>query len=143
MSKNWLPQRFLKLAENLAASGFEVVFIMSAPEKLEWEQVIEDRFPLIGFDTVDGCAEFIYESGYFIGNDSGGGHLASNLNIPTLSIHGRRSKARDWQPGWGTVEVVSPFLNLIGSRLRQHYWKYFLSVKSVEKSFSRLVNRCT
>jgi len=141
-SKNWLPSRFLKLAERLAGSGFEVVFIMSAPERPEWEPVIKDRFPLIGFDTVDECAGFIYESGYFIGNDSGGGHLASNLNIPVLSIHGRRSKAKDWQPGWGTVEVVSPGLNLIGSRFRQHYWKYFLPIKSVEKSFRGLAKRC-
>ncbi len=139
VSKNWLPSRFLKLAERLAEAGFEVVIIMSAPEKPAWEPVIGNRFPLIGFDTVEGCARFIYESGYFIGNDSGGGHLASNLNIPVLSIHGRRSKARDWQPGWGTVEVVSPSLNLIGSRLRQHYWKYFLPVGTVVKYFRSLV----
>lgn len=139
VSKNWLPSRFLKLAGRLAGSGYEVVFIMSALEKPDWESTIGDRFPLIGFDTVDSCARFIYESGYFIGNDSGGGHLAANLNIPVLSIHGRRSKAMDWQPGWGTVKVVSPGFNLVGSRFRQLYWKYFLPVGAVEKSFHHLV----
>lgn len=138
INKNWLPSRFLKLAGRLAEAGFEVVFIMSVPERPAWEPVISDLFPLIGFDTLDDCAKYMYESGYFIGNDSGGGHLASNLNIPVLSIHGRKSKAGDWQPGWGHVEVVSPRLNLIGSRLRQQYWKYFLSVSAVEKSFHNL-----
>ncbi len=141
LSKNWLPQRFLTLAERLQNKGFEPVFIMSAAEQQSWHPIIADCFPLHGFATVDQCAAFLYESGFFIGNDSGGGHLASCLDVPVLSIHGRKGKARVWRPGWGKVEVVTPLLNVIGGSLRQHLWKYFLSVAAVERGFTRLRNR--
>lgn len=141
LSKNWLPQRFLTLAERLQAKGFEPVFIMSAAEQEDWEPTINDRFPLHSFTGVDQCAAFLYESGFFIGNDSGGGHLASCLDIPVLSIHGRKGKSRVWRPGWGQVEVVTPLLNVIGGSLRQHLWKYFLSVSAVERGFERLTSR--
>ena len=141
LSKNWLPQRFLALAERLQTKGFDPVFIMSAGERKSWQPIIADRFPLYGFADVEQCATFVYESGFFIGNDSGGGHLASCLDVPVLSIHGRKGKARVWQPGWGQVEVVTPLLNVIGGSLRQHLWKYFLSVSAVERGFTRLVNR--
>lgn len=139
-SKNWLPQRFLALAERLRAKGFEPVFIMSAVEQEDWQPIIADQFPLHSFAGVDQCAAFLYESGFFIGNDSGGGHLASCLDIPVLSIHGRKGKSRVWRPGWGQVEVVTPLLNLIGGSPRQHLWKYFLSVSAVERGFERLTS---
>ena len=140
-SKNWLPQRFLALAERLQTKGFEPVFIMSAAEEKDWQPVINDRFTLRSFAGVDQCAAFLYESGFFIGNDSGGGHLASCLDIPLLSIHGRKGKSRVWRPGWGQVEVVTPLLNVIGGSLRQHLWKYFLSVSAVERGFERLTKK--
>ena len=142
-SKNWLPERFVRLAHRLAARGFSVVFVMSEPETTVWEPVITGVFPLKGFSNVADCASFVYESGFFIGNDSGGGHLASCLGIPTVSIHGRKGKSIRWRPGWGEVEVVTPMINLVGSALRQHYWKYFLPVSSVERSFYRLARSTT
>lgn len=143
LSKNWLPERFLALGLRLQARGFQVVFIMSLAEVEAWKGVVGKRFPLHGFETVDACAAFVYESGYFIGNDSGGGHLASCLNIPTLSIHGRKGKARLWRPAWGQVEVVTPVMNVIGGSLRQYLWKYFLSIAAVERGFIRLLKRTT
>ncbi|PIE59921.1 MAG: hypothetical protein CSA32_01455 [Desulfobulbus propionicus] len=139
LSKNWLPTRFFALGQRLEAQGFEVAIIMARDEYLEWKPLVNRRFPLHGFATVADCAAFVYESGYFIGNDSGGGHLASCLGVPTLSIHGRRGKAMAWRPGWGTVEVVTPTFNLVGSSLRQRAWKYLLSVGEVERRFFRLV----
>lgn len=141
LSKNWLPKRFLALAARLQTKGFAPVFIMSAAERKAWRPVIGERFPLHAFAGVDQCAAFLYESGFFIGNDSGGGHLASCLDIPVLSIHGRKGKARIWRPGWGRVEVVTLRINVIGGSLRQYLWKYFLSVAAVERGFERLVNR--
>lgn len=140
-SKNWLPQRFLRLGRRLATLGFTVAFIMSQHELDQWHPVIGNAFPLHGFVDVAECAAFLYESGYFIGNDSGGGHLASCLGIPTLSIHGRKAKAVRWRPDWGAVEVVTPRVNLIGAFLRQHCWKYLLPVGSVERGFFRLVQK--
>jgi hypothetical protein len=141
LSKNWLPQRFLALAARLQGKGFEPVFIMSAAEREAWQPVIGESFLLHAFAGVDQCAAFLYESGFFIGNDSGGGHLASCLDIPVLSIHGRKGKACIWRPGWGRVEVVTPPVNVIGGSLRQRLWKYFLSVAAVDRGFERLVSR--
>ena len=140
-SKNWLPKRFLRLGMRLSAAGFSIAFIMTRDECAAWRPIIGEAFPLHGFSNVAECAAFLYESGYFIGNDSGGGHLASCLGIPTLSIHGRKRKAVRWRPDWGAVEVVTPRINLIGSFLRQHYWKYMLPVGSVERGFFRLLHR--
>jgi ADP-heptose:LPS heptosyltransferase len=137
-NKNWQPQKFIALAHRIKEQDLEPVFIMSKPEIKKWESVIDDQFPLHGFPTIDECTAFIYESGFFIGNDSGGGHLAANLNIPVLSIHGRKSKAQTWRPGWGTSVVVIPPINLAGGYLRQRYWKLFMSVNRVEKSFWEL-----
>jgi heptosyltransferase-3 len=131
------------LAARLSAKGFEPVFIMSTPERQAWQAVIGEAFPLHTFAGVDQCATFLYESGFFIGNDSGGGHLASCLDIPVLSIHGRKGKSRIWRPGWGQVEVVSPLINVVGGSLRQWLWKYFLSVGAVERGFDRLVSRAS
>ena len=139
VSKNWVPERFLQLGDRLQKKGFEPVFIMSKAESEEWQTVVNNAFPLIGFSTIADCAAYLYESGYFIGNDSGGGHLASCLGIPTLSIHGRKKKARLWQPGWGHVRVATPRVNFIGNHLRQHYWKYLLTTGRVERCFKQLV----
>lgn len=141
LSKNWLPDRFLRLAGRLQQAGFTSTFIMTEQEAGDWAKIIGGLFPLKGFANVADCASFVYESGFFIGNDSGGGHLASCLGIPAVSIHGRKGKAVRWRPGWGDVEVVTPRINLIGSFLRQHYWKYFLSVTMVERCFMKLVRR--
>ncbi len=142
-SKNWPAARFSILAARLEQAGFEPVFIMSAAELEGWRPLLGDRFPVRGFASIADCAAFLYESGFFIGNDSGGGHLASCLHIPVLSIHGRRGKARQWRPGWGCVEVVTPTFNLIGSSLRQRCWKYFLTVRKVEQAFYRLTKQAT
>ena len=140
-SKNWPVEKFTILAQQLAQQQFDVVFIMSEAELDAWAPKIDSRFPTIGFPTLDGCAAYIYESGFFVGNDSGGGHLAACLHIPTLSIHGRKGKSRIWRPDWGTVEVISPAFNLVGSRLRQACWKHFLTVGRVQRAFEKLARR--
>jgi heptosyltransferase-3 len=139
--KNWPIANFLKLAKRLASRPFEVVFIMSEKELDAWRPKIGRQFPVIGFPNLHECAAFIYESGFFIGNDSGGGHLAACLHIPTLSLHGRKGKSRLWRPDWGTVEVISPAFNLIGNGLRQKCWKYLLSVGRVQRAFEKLARR--
>jgi heptosyltransferase-3 len=140
-SKNWPVEKFTKLAQQLAQRQFDVVFIMSEAELDAWAPKIDSRFSTIGFRTLDRCAAYIYESGFFVGNDSGGGHLAACLHIPTLSIHGRKGKSKVWRPDWGTVEVISPAFNLVGRRLRQACWKHFLPVGRVQRAFEKLTRR--
>jgi ADP-heptose:LPS heptosyltransferase len=137
-SKNWLPKKFIKLAKELEQKHFEPVFIMSPQERSEWMEILQDRFSLPLFATIDSLARFIYESGFMIGNDSGIGHLASNLGIPTLSLFARKSVSNLWRPEWGKGQVVTPTFQLPGARLRTKYWKNFLTVNKVLSSFNKL-----
>lgn len=138
--KNWLPERFLKLADKLVQRNYEPVFIVSPAERPQWEQaVLTQGFKLPFFPTADALAQYVYESGYMIGNDSGVGHLAANLGIPTISLFSRNSIARLWRPGWGNGTTVTPLCQLPGARLRIKYWKKFLTVNKVLSTFENLV----
>lgn len=88
-TKNWPHASFLTLRDKLAEAGWEPVFI-----------------PL--FATLSDLASFLYESGSFIGNDSGPGHLASNLGLSTLTIGSSEKHLRFWRPDWHQGAIASP-----------------------------------
>ena len=90
------------------------------------------------FRKLDNVATWVYESGWFIGNDSGIGHLASSLHIPTLSLFMRRGIARTWRPDWGTGQVLIGSTFLPTGFLKERYWKYMLSVRQVSRAFEQL-----
>lgn len=138
LRKNWPPSKFLSLAKQLREEGFECFFIVSPAERPDWEWLQTQNLQLPKFNSLSDVAKFIYESGYFIGNDSGIGHLASNLGIPTLSIILRKSVARQWRPTWAPgVVVLSPkWLN--PRPLKEKFWKIFTTVRAVKKSFDGL-----
>jgi len=135
--KNWLPQRFVRLAEQLKKRGFHPVFIVSSEEKAQWKNIIADAFELPAFADFSQTARYVYESGYMIGNDSGIGHLASCLGVPTLSIFARENRATLWRPVWGKNKVVTPYFRL--PLKDSPSWKYFLSVKRVLNAFDALI----
>lgn len=140
--KNWPQEKFLVLANKLMQRNFEPVFIVSPKERPQWEQaVLQHGFQLPSFPTADALAEYVYESGYMIGNDSGVGHLAANLGIPTISLFSRKSIARLWRPGWGHGMIVTPSVQLPGARLRVKYWKKLLTVNSVLSAFEKVTSQ--
>ncbi|MGB6977415.1 MAG: glycosyltransferase family 9 protein [Gammaproteobacteria bacterium] len=142
-TKNWLPEKFVRLARKLQQQGFEPVFVVSPTERQEWLWVESHGFALPYFANLDRLARFVAESGYMIGNDSGIGHLASNLGIPTLSLFARRSMANLWRPNWSAGRVVTPVFQLPGARLRVRYWKKFLTVRRVRVAFDKLLLNVT
>lgn len=141
--KNWPKLKFLKLAKLLIDDGYEPNFILSPKERLEWQDAIQQGYKIPEFCSLSDVASFIYESGYFIGNDSGIGHLASNLGIPTVTIVLRKGVARQWRPSWTLGEIIlSPFW-LNPRPLKEKFWKHFISVGKVLKTFKRLVKKDT
>lgn len=142
-NKNWFPHKFIKMARRLRKLGFDPVFIVSPAEHPMWVEILQNEFPLPVFVQLNMLAEFIFESGYLIGNDSGNGHLASNLNIPTLSIFARQTTAKLWRPGWGKNLVVTSTLTLPGARMQTRHWQKLLTVSKVVRSFQRLVETST
>ncbi|MBS0624611.1 MAG: hypothetical protein JSS32_01005 [Verrucomicrobia bacterium] len=133
--KNWPREKFVKLALHLRDEGYEPVFISGA----EWAvHGIESRT----FPTLDLLCSYLYESGYLIGNDSGLGHLASALGVPTLTLSRRKALANLWAPSFQKGVVITPsswIPNIRGFRLRDRHWKKFISVKKAWRGFERLV----
>jgi hypothetical protein len=135
-TRNWPKEKFLELAHYLKFKGFEPVFIPGT--KAGWENIGHE---IALFQSLDALARFLYESGFLIGNDSGLGHLASALQIPTLTICRRKTWANMWAPCFhkGIVITPSPWIpNISGFRLRDRHWKKFISVRKAQKAFDRL-----
>lgn len=141
VTRNWPKEKFVKLALHLRDEGYEVVFIPGVKEMEEWEDVRSLGFELKSFSTLDALSRYIYESGYLIGNDSGLGHLASALGVPTLTLCRRKAWANMWAPSFHKNVVItpSPFIpNIRGLRLRDRHWKKFISVGKVLSGFQEL-----
>ncbi len=142
--RNWSSQKFLKLAHKLREEGYEPSFVTAPFERKRWEWVQYDGFFLPSFSSLDQMASFLYESGYFVGMDSGLGHLASCMQIKTLSIFTNTRKKEFWRPDWaeGTSIAPSSFLpNFKGMRLRDRYGKFLLRPKQVFRQFLLLIDK--
>jgi len=136
-TRNWPKEKFLELAKYLKDDGFQPVFIPGTKEG--WE---ESGFEIALFSNLDLLARYIYESGYLIGNDSGLGHLASALGVPTLTFCRRKTWANMWAPSFHKGVVVTPsswIPNIRGLRLRDRHWKKFISVGKARRAFERLL----
>ena len=137
--KNWPQKKFLKLAEELKNSGFEPVFLLTKEEKASWPNT---PFAAPEFASLSAAAAFVAESGSMIGNDSGIGHLASSLGLPTVTLCRSKMNARFWRPDFAPNLVLTPpdwLPNLKGLRLRDKYWKETISVSSVLKAHESLL----
>jgi heptosyltransferase-3 len=137
--KRWLPGRFVKLARRLRARGYDVNFVIAPHERDRWHELEERDIPAPEFETPHELACWLFQSGWFIGNDSGVGHLASNLNIPTISLFRRRRASERWRPAWGSVNVVLPWQWVPTARLKEKFWRQTLTCSRVMSAFQRMV----
>jgi len=141
--KNWDIEKYVKLALHLKNSGFKPVFLAGSKEDRKpylWLEKQGWELPL--FSSLSALTEYLYESGYLIGNDSGLGHLASCMKVPTVTISRRKAVARFWQPSLTLSKIVVPYSfipNIGGFRLRDRKWKKFISAKRVFKKFMQLL----
>ncbi|MFA5250001.1 MAG: glycosyltransferase family 9 protein [Parachlamydiales bacterium] len=131
--KCWGQEKFLLLARNLQRKGQKVFFVMDPKEKALWPQ----DFPALSFASLSDLAVFLAGSRLFVGGDSGVGHLASALGVPTVSLFRSYRAARLWRPGWGCNKVVVPSRlvpNLSFLRLRDRFWASLVLVSKVERA---------
>lgn len=136
--KNWGAKKFMLLARLLKEKGYVPVFAVAMNERKEWQSIINNEFDLPEFNTIKIYAEYLYESLGFIGNDSGGGHVASLMGVPVLTIVTSRKKLNfRWRPGWGGNAIVAPEFTF--KFMGRHYWHSFLSTKKVYREFEQLV----
>lgn len=140
--REWPPKKFIVLANYLKKNAYDPQFIVASSERQRCQWVRDANFAMPEFDSFVQTATFIAESGWFIGNDSGIGHLASNLNVPTLTLGVRSSLLRLWRPAWSPGIVCLPNRCLISRPLKEKYWRQFLSVNKVIKAFTLLREQC-
>ncbi len=139
LDKNWTPEKFIYLAKRLETSGFEPYFVLTEKEK---ELFPEKNIRLAPPSDLVSLAIWIYESRAMIGNDSGIGHLASCLGLPTVTICRNKIASFFWRPAWALAAVVTPpswIPNIKRCRLRDWYWQQWIPVSSV---FSRFCQLC-
>ena len=146
--RNWPKKKFIELAFFLKKMGYEPHFCVSTNEYAEWDDIPIYGMKLHSCDKLELLAKLLCDFDYFIGNDSGMGHLASNLKIPTLTISGNKKRVMRWRPGWYLNHIVTlsfPIPNFKGcvfskfdGRLRDNYWQNFISVGKVLKGFKHL-----
>jgi hypothetical protein len=106
--KCWPVERFVALAETLKRQGREVRILLGEAELEKWPassiervtRAADVRRPTTYLDLLDEIAQ----ASHFVGNDSGPGHLAGIIGVPTISLFGTPS-AR-WRPVGPSVHVI-------------------------------------
>jgi ADP-heptose:LPS heptosyltransferase len=108
-ANRWPAERFVELARRLGGAGKKVRILLGEVEMERWpaslvgelEQVADVKQPQTLVDLVDEIAS----AAAFVGNDSGPGHLAGILGVPTLSLFGPSDPVR-WRPLGPVVHVL-------------------------------------
>jgi hypothetical protein len=138
INKNWPEKKYFKLIKKLEKKGFEAKVILKKDEIENFSLLKNYIFEI---SNLLDLSKYIYESGFMIGNDSGIGHLSSNLKIPTLTIFSSRRKKTFWRCDFFKNEIVYPYplLNIKGLRIRDKYWDKTIFVYKVLKKFKKLI----
>jgi len=143
--KNWPISKFIQLADALKASGYDPYFITKERKYFEsewqWLQDLGYQTPL--FDHLEDLGLFLKDCKAVIGVDSGICHFASILGVPTVVIGKREKILRFWQPLWSKNILLTPsglIPNVFGFRIRDRFWKHFISTKKVLKKALLILN---
>jgi hypothetical protein len=144
--KTWDADKFVRLAHGLRRRGLTPCFAVPPEEAAAWRRRAQG-VDVAAFAALPDLAAFLYTSGWFIGNDSGIGHLASALDIPTLSIFPRKGLAQRWHPRRhapsatrdvpGAYNVVILPIPLLVTKLKERYWRGLMPVSRVLAAFDR------
>ena len=108
--KCWPAGRFIELARRLGATGPRPRVVLGDVEQERWRPEETEAIAAVGdlhrpADLL-GLLKAYAGAGLFVGNDSGPGHLAGILGLPTVSLFGPTDPAR-WKPLGPRVRVIS------------------------------------
>ena len=101
--KRWRPAAFAALARRVA-SHFDALLVLGGPDDMAAAAALSDvplpRLDLAGRTGLPLAAAVLARAAAFVGNDSGLGHLAAALDVPTLTVFGpgRPVRYRPWGP---------------------------------------------
>ena len=114
---NWLPKiwparRYLALVNRLAAKFDGLVLLGSEADAVHASVIAATAelpcIDLCGRTSLRAAAAVLAEAAFFVGNDSGLGHLASAVGTPTLTLFGVGDPARYTPWGARAANVVQP-----------------------------------
>ncbi|MEL7431551.1 MAG: glycosyltransferase family 9 protein [Chlamydiota bacterium] len=138
--KNWPWQKFLRLGKEIASLGYEPHFCMSPKERATCDQ---KGLSIPHLPTLSSLVDFLADAACFIGNDSGPGHLASYMQIPSIILSGN-PWIQHWQPGWQPATLITPSIWIpkakAAFRMRERFWQKWVSINKVLKTFSSMVD---
>lgn len=84
--RSWPLERYLTICQRLRSAGYEVRIACDPGQQKWWDAAGESNVAVP--ESVDALLQLINCAGYFIGNDSGPGHLAAACGLPTFTIFG-------------------------------------------------------
>ena len=126
----------MELGLRLKRDGYEPFYILAPHERDRWACLAEAGLQIQQAPSLADVAAFIHECGWFIGNESGVGHLASSVGVPTLTLTGRPTNQ-----GMATGLVLVAYrlsAYIPGGRWRDRFWRDWLWPGSVMAAFGRL-----
>ncbi|HUB27029.1 MAG TPA: glycosyltransferase family 9 protein [Tepidisphaeraceae bacterium] len=107
--KCWPVAKFVALVERLGKGGQQVKIVLGEVEleRLSREEIrqLESAAPLVQPADYLGLMNELSNAANFIGNDSGPGHLAGLLGVPSLILFGPSDPAV-WKPLGPRVQVI-------------------------------------
>lgn len=82
----WPLDRFLALVHHFRKQGYGVQ-VACDPNQIEWWKENGESSVVVPAD-LNGFLDLVHKAGVFIGNDSGPGHVAAYMGVPTFTFFG-------------------------------------------------------
>ena len=108
--KRWPMERWCEVRRELAGWGKEACLIAGEVEHEQLATHERELFASAGgrfIETLDGLADRLIAASVVVAGDTGAGHLAAQLGVPTVSLFGPTEASR-WAPVGPLVRVLAP-----------------------------------
>lgn len=108
-SKCWPLPKFIELARELKSTGRTVRFVIGEVEQDRWPAAdiaaLRNVADVENLSSLTDLLDRLKQASAFVGNDSGPGHLAGVLGVPTVSVFGQTDPTC-WRPLGPHVRIV-------------------------------------
>jgi ADP-heptose:LPS heptosyltransferase len=119
-TKCWPPEKFMELVGLITASGRRAQVLLGEVELERWPLEQIEAFSRIAEvlppNSLVELMQCLTGAAAFVGNDSGPGHLAGILGVPTVSVFGPTDPTR-WRPLGPCVTPVTGELDKIAASM--------------------------
>lgn len=109
-AKNWPAERYLELVKRLRGAGETVRVVIGEVERERWPADLIAKFAAAGQvaqpKTYVELMSELTPARAFVGNDSGPGHLAGILGVPSLILFGPTTDPVRWKPLGPAVQAL-------------------------------------